>query len=397
MRIAVFFGGRSPEHDVSVVTGLQALNALDQERFPAFPVYISTSGDWLIGDALRERSNYLPRGATLDALESVTLDVRPNVDGRGLLIPKQRMLQRRKPVEFDVALLALHGLAGEDGRLQGLLEVANVPYTGMRVMASSVCMDKAATKRILTGTGIGLLPSVILSRPASGFVPTAAEIERQISGMAFPVIVKPVHLGSSIGVSRATTIDEIRATLPMIFKLDTEAIIEPFVQNMVEYNVAVRRVNGKAQVSAIECPQSVGDLLSFKAKYMSGAGGKGGTKSPGAISEGMLSLTREINPALPTNLEGTIREWAAACFDAVNGTGSPRIDFLCDSKSGGLWLNEVNPCPGSFAYFLWEKSANPILFTDLLTSLIEEAIAQQRAVQLPQDPSEPESRLFPHS
>jgi D-alanine-D-alanine ligase len=373
------------------------MNALDQERFSAFPVYISTSGDWLIGDALRDRSNYLPRGATLDALESVTLDVRPNVDGRGLLIPKQRMLQRRKPVEFDVALLALHGLAGEDGRLQGLLEVANVPYTGMRVMASSVCMDKAATKRILTGTGIGLLPSVILSRPVSGFVPSTAEIERQMSAMAFPVIVKPVHLGSSIGVARANTIDEIRATLPMIFKLDTEAIIEPFVQNMVEYNVAVRRVNGKPQVSAIECPKSVGDLLSFKAKYMSGAGGKSGSKSPGAISEGMLSLTREINPSLPPKLDETIRDWAAACFDAVNGTGSPRIDFLCDSKSGGLWLNEVNPCPGSFAYFLWEKSTNPILFTDLLTSLIEEAITHQRATQLPQDPTEPESRLFPHS
>src|SRR5438874_10060307 len=124
-RVAVFIGGRSPEHDVSVVTGLQAIDALDQERYEAFPVYIATDGGWWIGESLRDRRIYIPRGAAWKQLEAVTLDVGANPDGRGRLIPKAAggLFSKPKRTEFDVALLALHGLSGEDGRLQGLLEI----------------------------------------------------------------------------------------------------------------------------------------------------------------------------------------------------------------------------------------------------------------------------------
>jgi D-alanine-D-alanine ligase len=396
LRVAVFLGGRSPEHDVSVVTGLQALNAIDQQRFEAFPLYISTSGDWLVGGALRERANYLPRGSTLESLESVTLDVRPNVEGHGRLLAKQRMFSKQKPIEFDVALLAFHGLYGEDGRIQGLLDLANVPYTGMRLFGSNVCMDKAATKRILAGTEISVLPSVVLHRPTSGFIPTRSETEKAVANITFPVIVKPVHLGSSIGVAKASSIDELREALPVIFRLDTEAIVEPFVQNMVEYNVAVRSVGGDVHTSAIERPKSIEDLLTFKSKYLSGADGKAPRKTPGTSSEGMLSLTRDINPNLPSTIECKIRQWAKTCFSLLNGSGTPRIDFLSDARTEQIWLNEVNPCPGSFAFFLWEKATVPILFTDLLSFLIDEAFTHHRALQLPHDPTDPEARLFPH-
>src|SRR5579875_609397 len=136
-RVAVFFGGRSPEHDVSVVTGLQAMEALDQDRFSSFPVYVAPDGKWFTGDELRKRGNYIPKEATVKSLESVTLDLWPNVDGRGRLIPTKPggMFSKPKAIEFDVALLAFHGLFGEDGRMQGLFEIANVPYTGMRTLA----------------------------------------------------------------------------------------------------------------------------------------------------------------------------------------------------------------------------------------------------------------------
>lgn len=394
--VAVFFGGRSPEHDVSVVTGLQVLHAIDQERFSAFPVYVSTDGNWLVGKPLSERANYLPREATLKQLESVSLDVRPNVDGRGTLVQREKrgMFSAPKPIEFDVALLAFHGLFGEDGRIQGLFEMANVPYTGMRPLASALCMDKVATKQVLAGTGISLLPSVIINRGTSGTLPSRAEVEKQVGDIAFPVIVKPVHLGSSIGVAKVNNIDELRATLPIIFKLDTDALVEPFVENLVEYNVAVRRVGGKLHTSAIERPKAVSELLDFKAKYLSSGSSKSGTKNPGTASEGMLSLTRDINPALPAEFEARIREWAQACFARVNGSGAPRIDFLCNQKTGELWLNEVNPCPGSFGYFLWQAAQSPILFTDLLSSLIDEAFALHATLQLPPDPTDPEARLF---
>jgi D-alanine-D-alanine ligase len=396
-RVAVFFGGRSPEHDVSIVTGLQAMEALDQDRFSSFPVYVAPDGKWFVGEELRKRSNYLPKEATAKLLESVTLDLWPNVDGRGRLLPTKTgsMFSKPKPIEFDVALLAFHGLFGEDGRMQGLFEIANVPYTGMRPLASSVLMDKAATKRVLGGTNIALLPYAVVQRPASGLLPNAQEVEKALAGLAFPLIVKPLHLGSSIGVARAASLDEVRGALSVIFRLDTHAIVEPFVENLVEYNVAVRRGRGEILTSAIERPKSEKDLLDFKTKYLSGGGGtKSGGKQPGAISEGMLSLTREINPKIEQSIASSIHEWARLCFSAIYGTGAPRIDFLCNSKTGEIWLNEVNPCPGSFGYFLWEASPQPLLFSELLSALIDEAFAEQKTIQLPPDPTHPDARLF---
>lgn len=397
-RVAVFFGGRSPEHDVSIVTGLQTLSAIDQQKYVAFPVYVSTNGNWLCGDLLRNRDNYLPQGSTLEQLDSVTLDVCPSVDGKGRLLfrKKRGFLKAPEPIEFDVALLAFHGIFGEDGRIQGLFEMANVPYTGMRLLASSVCMDKAATKQALAATEIRMLPSIIVRRPASGFFPTASDLKQQLGDLPFPVIVKPVHLGSSIGVAKASTLEEVRAALPAIFRLDDEAIIEPFVQNMIEYNIAVRNGKDGIQTSAIEQPKSHEELLDFKGKYLSAEGSKTGGKLLGTSSEGMLSLTRVINPELEPVLEGKIRGWAQTCFSSFNGAGTPRIDFLCDGSTGDVWLNEVNPCPGSLAFFLWEAAKQPVLFTDLLSSLVDEAIRLHRLAQLPSDPTLPEARLFKH-
>jgi len=398
-RVAVFFGGRSPEHDVSIITGLQALHAIDQENFSAFPVYVTPRGNWLYGDILRDRRIYLPKDAVLEQLHSVTLDVRPNVDGIGRLLFQTKSGFQRvpAPVAFDVAFLAFHGLFGEDGRIQGLFELANVPYTGMRLSASSICMDKAATKRALADTGVCVLPSTIIRRPAFGLFPTVSDLKQHVGNLSFPVIVKPVHLGSSIGVAKASTLEEIRAVLPPIFQLDDEAVIEPFVQNLVEYNVAVRRDGSEVVTSAIEQPKSSDVLLDFKAKYCSADGIGDGEKIPGTSSQGMLSLTRTINPALDRAIIEKIRTWATICFSLLNGNGAPRIDFISNSKTGEVWLNEVNPCPGSLGFFLWEVAERPVLFTDFLTSLIVEALQLHRLAQLPRDPTQPDGRLFKHS
>jgi D-alanine-D-alanine ligase len=375
------------------------MEALDQDRFSSFPVYVAPDGKWFTGDALRSRSNYLLRESTVKSLESVTLDVWPNIEGHGRLLPVKQsgLFAKPKPVEFDVALLAFHGLFGEDGRVQGLFEMAKVPYTGMRPLASSVFMDKAATKRVLAETGICLLPYSIISRPPDGLLPSPQHIQQQLNSLPFPLIVKPMHLGSSIGVARATTVNELRGALSVIFRLDTDAIVEPFVENLVEYNVAVRNTKNGIQTSAIERPKSEKDLLDFKAKYLSGGSNKSGKKQPGALSQGMLSLTRELNPALDPGFASRIHEWAKTCFSVMYGTGAPRIDFLCNGETGELWLNEVNPCPGSFGYYLWEASSQPALFSELLSSLIDEAFTAQRAIELPADPTHPDARLFPRA
>jgi len=396
-RIAVLFGGRSPEHDVSIVSGLQALNALDSSKYEGFPVYLAADGAWFTGDALRHRTTYIPGEEARRDLTRVDLDLS---GGRGRLMPRGKgglFAKAPAPIEFDVALLSFHGNIGEDGQIQGVFETANVPYTGMRTLASAVLMDKAVTKRVLAGRGISLLPDAVIPRPATGLVPDRAGLEAALANIAFPVIVKPAHLGSSIGVAKAEDLDAVRTVLPNIFKFDTTAIIEPFVENLVEYNVAVRRRDGAIVTSAIERPKRTSELLDFKEKYLSGGGKKSGGKQPGASSQGMLSLTRDINPALPAALENSIRHWASEAFAAVSGTGAPRIDFLSNEKTGEVWLNEVNPCPGSFGYFLWEAAEKPVLFTALLDQLIEEAKLCHRAVQLPSDPTPADARLFKRS
>ncbi|MEM7651112.1 MAG: D-alanine--D-alanine ligase [Pseudomonadota bacterium] len=396
--VAVFFGGRSPEHDVSVVTGLQILSAIDSENYHAFPVYITTDGEWLVGDVLRERANYMLGAETRKETQSVTLNLKP--EKRGQLVPlKKGLFGGAKPIEFDVAIPSFHGLYGEDGNIQGLFEFAGIPYAGMRTMASSVLMDKGATKKILQGAGIPVLPSAIIYRPDQGTMIPEEELKSMMGDVDFPCIVKPNHLGSSIGVAKANNLAELRACLPGVFEFDDAAIIEPFVENLVEYNVAVSKAFGGVRTSAIERPKATDELLDFKQKYLSGGDNKsgnktGGTKTVGAISEGMLSLTRELNPKLDKKSAENIKDWALKMFGAIEGTGAPRIDFIGNEKTGELWLNEVNPWPGSIGYFLWEAAQEPILFTDLLTGLIEEALHESRKRKLPKDPVPKDARLL---
>jgi D-alanine-D-alanine ligase len=391
-RIAVVFGGRSPEHDISIVTGLQVLEAVDSDRYEAFAVYVTHKGEWLVGEPLANRSNYLPDFGLQQHLTSVILDVMPS--GKGVLLPRERQLFRRpQPVVFDVALLAFHGTTGEDGQIQGLFETAAIPYTGMRTLASSVLMDKAATKRMLRGMNLPMLSEVLLTRPKQGLVIGRDVLATLAKQASFPAVVKPNHLGSSIGVAKVNDVEELAAVLPQIFRLDAAAILEPFVSNLVEYNISVCRFGGRLRCSAIEKPKNTAVLLDFKQKYLSG-GSKAAAKTPGQSSQGMLSLTREINPSLPPELGKNIRAWAEEAFLAVGGTGAPRLDFMGNSVTGEIWLNEVNPCPGSFGYFLWEAAEEPMLFTQLITNLIDEAVEQHGMMRLPNDPVPDDARLF---
>ncbi|CAK0769962.1 D-alanine--D-alanine ligase [Gammaproteobacteria bacterium] len=396
LRVAVIFGGRSPEHDVSVVTGLQVFAAIDQSRFDPFPVYISPEGTWWIGDALIRREIYLIKNYTALNLSAVTFDVNSSHDGLGRLIYKNRKIIHFGPVarEFDVAVIAMHGLAGEDGRLQALFEIANVPYTGIRSPECAILMDKAATKTALSSCGIAVLPHVVLGKPnQNSLIYSVNDLKSRIN-IPLPVIVKPLHLGSSIGVAKAESYEEISASLANIFRLDAKAIIEPFVPNLVEYNIAVHDFGRGLSLSAIECPKRTEELLDFRTKYLPNGGAKNGIKQAGSNSQGMLSLTRTINPIIPEHLQRKISEWSTICYMELCNAGSPRIDFLCNSETEELWLNEVNPCPGSFAYFLWEAARPGILFSNLVSQLIEQGLSLHKKAYLPGDLTPPDARLF---
>lgn len=398
-KIAVFFGGQSPEHDVSIVTGLQVLHAMDQTRYAPFPVYIATDGTWLIGDALSQRSNYWLSAKTLKTLTSVTLDL-SGQRGCGQLIPRtQSLFKRKHPITFDIALPAMHGLYGEDGNLQGCFEMAHIPYVGSRTHDACVFMNKVTTKRLLQQLKIPTLAYTVINRPQEGLLLKPDVLKQVAKNIPFPACVKPSHLGSSIGVAKVTSAEELNAVLPAIFKYDSQAIVEPFVDNLVEYNVAVRRnPTGEIICSAIEQPKSNAELLDFKEKYLSGGsdklGNKVGSKSGSHSSQGMASLTRILNPNIKSTMERNIRQWSTMLYEAAEGMGAPRVDFLCNQKTGELWLNEVNPFPGSAGYYLWEAAPDPVFFTQLLNELLEEAQRCYHNSRLPEDPTPEAARLF---
>jgi len=379
--IAVIFGGRSVEHDVSVLTGIQCLEALDQSRYRGLPVYVDAEGQWWTGEALRRRSLYPVADAERAGLQPVTLPAGVPVGAApALLAPKTRLLGRRvEEIGFDLMIPAMHGSFGEDGSLQGLLDFAGVPYAGCRPLGAAACMDKAFSKRVLADHGVAVLPGATITRPREGrFLErdaVEAELAAGLGSDFYPVIVKPRRLGSSVGVAPARDADSLMAALAAVFRLDGAAIVEPLVEPLVEYNIAVRRHDGTVVTSAIERPLGAGELLDFKSKYLSG-GEPGGRKLDAAPSEGMASANRVLDPEeLTPEQAARVRADAAAAFALFDLAGSVRVDFLCNRETGEIRLNEINTIPGSFAFFLWQAAPEPIGFTALVSAMIEEGVA----------------------
>lgn len=381
-KIAVIFGGESVEHDVSILTGLQFLDALDAAKYEGFPVYVDTKGRWWAGEDLRERAFYPVTEAKRKKLTRLALPLEAVRGERPRLLAQKRgLLGRGGEIEFDLAVPAIHGTFGEDGTLQGLLEFLGIPYAGCPPLGAAAAMDKAFTKRFLEGLGIPVLPHLAVAKPPPGKrldkKTLAKDLKRALGNTPFPVIVKPNGLGSSIGVTRAGNMDEVLAGLLLCFRLDYAAIVEPFVPNLAEYNVAVSRAAGSLRASVIERPLKASEFLAFRDKYLSG--GDEGAKLKGGASEGMASLNRVLEPnELPARKKQQIRAWACEAFAALGLAGSVRVDFLCDTKKGRVWLNEINTIPGSFAFYLWQESKPRLSFTELAGALVEEGLARAR-------------------
>jgi len=398
--IAVLFGGRSVEHDVSVLTGIQFLEALDQTRYRGLPVYVDPQGQWWTGEALRRRSLYPVEDPAAAGLEAVTLPVGVPVGGRAhLLTERKRGLRRRiEAIAFDLLVPAIHGSYGEDGTLQGLLEFAGVAYAGCRPLGAAATMDKAFTKEVLRGRGIPVLDELVLERPGEGAFLTRETVEPKLTQAfgadPFPVIVKPRRLGSSVCVSPARDMDALLAGLTAVFRMDSAALIEPMIEPLTEYNLAVMRRGGTVGTSAIERPIAESQTLDFQAKYLAG-GSEGGPKLDSAPSEGMASANRVLDPEELTHKQvEQIRSAAASAFEAFDLAGSVRVDFLANAETGDLWLNEINTIPGSFAFFLWQAASEPLGFTALTSAIVEEGFARSQAAASETSPAAANAQIF---
>lgn len=368
--VACIFGSRSVEHEVSVITAHQAMAALAPHH-RGVPVYIAKDGGWYTGDALTD----LRRFRDVDSLLADCAAVTPVVDSSrpGLsLLPLGSARRGRfgrdrgEAIEVEVAMPLLHGNLGEDGTMQGLLELAGVPYTGSGVAASAVAMDKRLAKTVLRAAGLHVLDDVSIDRE-QWRADQASAIERVEAFAPYPFYVKPVNLGSSIGVTRAADRSELSEAVDLALTYDLRCIVEAAQEAIVEINCAVLGDDGWARPSLLEQPTKRG-LLSYDDKYRSKSG------KAAAAAGGMKSAQRLIPAPLEAGLAERCVRAALDSFAAVGAAGVARIDMMVDQARGTIVVNEINPIPGSLSFYLFEPAGTS--FTALLDELIE--IAQRR-------------------
>lgn len=352
--VGVIFGGRSVEHDVSVVTGQQIMRAFPSERYQVVPLYIDREGRWFTGDPLKDLKTFQEDVRNVPGVLSVVLS--PDVRQHGLIVNPlpSGMFARAQALKLDVVFPAVHGSHGEDGTLQGLFELAGLPYAGCGVLASALANDKWLSKQLLQHSGIPVVDGLCFTRHQWEADPD--DVIGQIKArFSWPVFIKPATLGSSIGIGRADNDALLRASIEVAANLDRRFLIEPAITGCVEINCSVIGDDRELRASVLEQPVSWEEFLTYEEKYLRGG-------------EGMKSADRIIPAPLTPELTDRIQSIAKAAFAALDGRGIARIDFLVRPEQGEVFLNEVNTLPGSLSFYLWE--ATGMSGTELVEELV---------------------------
>lgn len=367
IKLAVLFGGRSVEHEVSVISALQAMENLNSEKYEIIPVYIGKNGEMFTGEFLRDPDEYKNIPALLKKSIAVNFVLR---DGKTVLERKNKKAFASNDItEVEIAFPIVHGTNVEDGVLQGFLKTVGLPFVGCDVLSSAVGMDKYVMKAMLKDGGFPVLDCVRLRR--SAYVDRDKCVELVEHKLDYPVIVKPVNLGSSVGISKANDRDGLYKSLDEAFTYADTVIVERAVVKLREINCSVVGDVDDAEASECEEPFMCDEILSYKDKYM---GGSKGSKSGG--SKGMASLARKVPADLTPEMREKIRTLAVEAFKHLGCSGISRIDFMIDEADGSLYINEFNTIPGSLAFYLWKPVG--VEYTKLLDKLISIALKRNR-------------------
>lgn len=363
--LVIAFGGVSPEHEVSVITAMQAFSALENTSHKLIPLYISKSGRWFTGEILKDFSQY----KNLNVLESLSTPCAFVKNSIGITLlqetGKRGLFSKPQSWIVDAVLCAFHGSDGENGAFQGVCEMFNIPYSGSGVLASSVGMDKVKAKQLCEANDIPVTAS--LDFYEDDWVSYQDVILKEAEQLKYPLIVKPANLGSSIGVQRVQDADELTDAIETTFRYDAHVLVEKAVNPLMEINCAVLGSSDGCRSSVCERPLGAESTLSFEDKYQSGEG----------ADKGMASADRIIPADIPDELTTALKELAEKAFMVFGAAGVARIDFLINTETDELYFNEINTIPGSFSFYLWEKSG--LTFKELLEELIEIGIKNNHA------------------
>ncbi len=354
-RLGIIFGSRSVEHEVSIITALQLIKHVDREIYDVVPLFIDKTGKWWVGST--QLTDYSSQNIASHNFTPFTFSPDPSVDH-----------------QIDVAIICCHGTLGEDGTVQGLLELANIPYQGPGVVGSAVSMDKIITKKILEASNIPVVnfqwftkqnwtddKNVVLDRL----------LNPENTGhklLHFPLFVKPANLGSSVGITKAKDRESLEEAIEVALQFDRRILVEQGIEGMKEINVSVLGYD-EYTASTPEEPIASGELLSYADKY------EGGAKKTG----GMASLKRRIPAPIPMSLTKQIQDAAVMACRQCDISGVVRIDFMVNVGTGEYWLNEINTIPGSMSFYLWEASG--VTYPVLIDRLVEIAHKRQSAKQ----------------
>lgn len=365
--VAVFFGGRSVEHEISVISAIQAINAFDSEKYNVIPVYITKQGKWVSGPELLNISNYRDMKALEQNVEEVYM--RPLFGDYNLykVNPGGNIFTKKNPVfsELHVAFPVLHGSHGEDGMFQGLLETIGIPFVGCDTLSSANGMDKITMKMILRESGIPVVDFEWFTDRE--WITRKEEIISTIEkNLGYPVIVKPANLGSSIGINKAADRTELISTVETASKFSSRLIVESMVCDMMEINCSVLGDADVHESSVCEEPIKKKDFLTYDEKYGSGS------------KSGMQASEKKIPADIPAETSEKIRKLAGDTFRVLSCNGVARIDFMIDRDSGEIYVNEINTIPGSLSFYLWEETG--ITFTQLIDKLISLALKRKRDI-----------------
>lgn len=364
-KVGVFFGGRSTEHEISVISANQAMHAFDKEKYQIIPLYISKDGRMYTGDILFDVSAY--RDVPSMLAKSREVFIKPAFGDYNIYENRKTLFGNTTKVfdTLDVVVPVLHGSNVEDGAFQGVLQTIGIPYAGCDVLSSANGMDKITMKMILSAQGLPVV-DYIWFNDYEWQKDRTKVIEKIENTLGYPVIVKPANLGSSVGISKASDRDSLIRSVKDAEKYSGRIIVEHLIEDLQEINCSVLGDAESYRTSVLEEPLKSGEFLSYNDKYL------GGNKS----SKGMQSASKRIPAELSDEMTKRLQKLAGETFRVLGCHGVSRIDLMVDKKNGNIYVNEINTIPGSLSFYLWE--ATGLTFTELMDELVSLALKRKR-------------------
>ncbi len=374
IKVALVFGGKSTEHEISIISALQSYEWFDHNKYEVFPVYLSKDNEFYFGEDLSKIENY----KNIKSLISKSIKVQFEKEGSRYYINSigSGLFTRKIHQEVDVAFLVVHGTNVEDGNLTGYFHTIGLPVSGPNVLSASLAMDKYVSKKFLKEEGIPVLDAILLNRHED------INYDELLQKVKLPVIVKAVNLGSSIGIYIVKKEDELKDKIEAAFAFSENVLIEKMVTNLKEINCAILGDSESISISALEEPVLNNDILSFADKYLSGSKGKSGDTKISNSSKvtnsksGMASLSRKIPADVDKKTETEIKNLSSRIFKLLRCSGVARLDFIMDMDDNKIYFNEINMPPGSLAYYLFEPAG--ISKSELADRIVNIALKQKR-------------------